>query len=86
MDKETSDIAAKALAKLNALVDSEEIVIFNKEEAKALREVASLWAQVKAAAALGGSIGSALKWTVVFGAAWAAFRAGFFDWMREGLD
>jgi hypothetical protein len=86
MDKKSADDAALVLAKLNKMIAEDQIVIFTPEEAKSLKEVATLWNQVKAAASLGVRVGSVMKWLVVIGASWAVIRAGLFDWIRVGVD
>lgn len=86
MDKEGADNAGAVLAKLNQMIDDGQIIIFTPDEAKSLKEVATLWNQVKAAASLGVKVGSVLKWVVVIGASWAVVKAGLFDWIKAGVD
>jgi len=86
MDKKTSDDAASALAKLKHLLEDDELVVFTPAQAKALIELASLWSQIKAVVSLGSAIGGGLKWLIVFAATWAAFKAGFLDWLKAGMD
>lgn len=85
MNKETVDDASTAIAKVIKMIDDDKMVIFTPSEAAALKEMALLWSQIKATVSLGSSIGSIMKWIVVFIAAWAALKAGFFDWIKEGL-
>jgi hypothetical protein len=86
MDKKGAYDAAAVLEKLNKMIDEDQIIIFTPDEAKSLKEVATLWNQVKAAASLGVRVGSVLKWVVVLGASWAVIRAGLFDWIRAGIE
>lgn len=86
MDEKTAKTAEIALQKLNQLIGDDEMIVFNKSEAAALREVATVWMQFRATIALGATIGGAVKWLVLILAAWAAFKAGLFTWLREGMD
>lgn len=72
-----------AIAKLNKM-DEADFIVFTKEEAKALREVAVWWTRLKGAAALGGAIGSIAKWGLLMAAFIAAMKAGALDWLLGG--
>lgn len=79
-DNKISDADA-AIEKINNLLNDSEVVIFSNEEADALKEVADAWKSAKGFVAIMRYTGSTLKWFVVFGATWAAFKAGFFDFL-----
>lgn len=86
MDKRTSDDVGAGLAKLSKAVDDGDIVIFTPSEAEAMRELAKFWNQIKSVVELGGTIGGFMKWVVVLAGSYMAIKAGFFDWVREGIQ
>ncbi|TCD15138.1 hypothetical protein [Oricola cellulosilytica] len=87
---------------LNRLVealDRREITIFSRDEAGALKEIATLsaedrealreitkfWRAAKGSAWLAGLLMSGLKWAAGLVAIWIAFKAGLLDWLRGEL-
>lgn len=90
MNTDDQKAAGSALLKLNKLIEDEEMIIFTPAEAKALKEVSTLWMQVQNAVALfsklGASMGSVVKWVIFMVMAWTAFKAGFLDWIKEAIN
>lgn len=82
-DDKISD-ADVAIEKINNLLNDSDVVIFTNEEADALKEVADAWKSAKGFVVIMRYTGSTLKWFVVFGATWAAFKAGLFDFLGGG--
>jgi len=76
-EKSTSGIVKKA-------EDIQEVEL-TESQALAIKEMANFWVQCKAAGNLGGKLGGILKWFVLFIAAWTAFKAGLFEWLKDGL-
>ena len=89
MKKDDIEYTDKALEKLKQLLDAgdapEDVVVFDKQEAEALREVAKAWAAAKGFVWIAGTVGNSLKWFLAFSAAWAAFKFGLFDWIKAGI-
>ncbi len=72
--------ADAAIEKINELLNNE-VTIFTTEEAEALKEVADAWQSAKGFVVVMRYAGSTLKWCVGFAVAWAAFKAGLFDFL-----
>lgn len=72
-----------AIEKLERL-QAGESVSFTEAEVEALREVALWWVRFKGAFAIGGILGSAFKWFLLFAAAIAATKAGLIEWLSGG--
>lgn len=85
MDEKAKSEADKALEKIVKMLDDKDVVIFTAEEAAALKEVARVWKAAEGAAYLLRGIRNSMIWLVAFFAAWAAIKAGFFEWLRAGL-
>lgn len=75
----------KAFDKLAKLLAEHEIETFTAEEAQALKEVAKVWRAIRGVVWLLGGSAQALKVAMVIVAGWAAFKMGFFEWVRDGL-
>lgn len=75
-----SDDEETAIAKLEG-IHANEFVLFSREEAETLKKVAKTYRQFEGAVAIGGALGSFLKWFVILGAGFAAIRAGLLDWL-----
>ena len=86
LDKKTLDDAASAAAILKTLLDDDDVTIFTREQAKALIEVAEGWNKIKGALAVGRAIGGGLKWFAAFAAAWIAFKAGIYDFVKTAAS
>jgi hypothetical protein len=71
---------AALIAKIENLPPGE-IIIFNRSEAEALREVATWWLRFRGAAQIGGVLGSAMKWAILFGVFLAALKSGLLDFV-----
>lgn len=82
MNHKESEDATHALEKLQQMIDRDELVIFTKDEAKALREVATIWGHIKSVVVLGGYLGNGLKWAVMIVALWIGFKSGVLDWIK----
>ena len=85
MKNDISDDADSAFEKLQIMIDDDKFHVFTKEEAKALREVATIWSQIKSFVVVGSAIGAALRWFVLLLAAWAAFKLGFIEWVQSAI-
>ena len=83
INKQTGEEAAHAFAKIQEMIEKDEIVIFTPSEAKALREVAVLWGHIKSVVVLGSAIGHGLKWLVMIIAIWLGFKSGVLDWIKS---
>lgn len=83
MNVKESDAAVGALKKIQKLIENDELTIFTRQEAKALREVATFWGQIKAVVVLGGALGRGLKWLVMIVAIWIAFKGGVLEWVKS---
>lgn len=79
MDKKTSETATQAMKKIQKMIDDGELVTVSAEEAAALRQMLTLWNQIKAAVTLGGFIGGFVKWIVGLLAMWLAFKSDMFQ-------
>ena len=79
----TVDDGEILIAKLQELKPGD-VVVFTKQEAEDLREMAIWWRRFKGAFAIGGAVGSAFKWFILFGAFIAAARAGMLDFLGIG--
>ena len=86
LDKKGAEDAAAVLEKLNKMIDEEQLILFTPDEAQSLKEVATLWNQVKAASSLGVRVGSVMKWIVAIGVSWAVLKGGLLDWIQAGVD
>lgn len=73
--------ADAAIEKINKLLEDSDVTIFTAEEAEALKEVADAWKSAKGFVVIMRYTGSTLKWCVGFAVTWAAFKAGFFDFL-----
>lgn len=80
----TSEEGDLLVAKIEDLKPGE-MVIFSRQEAEDLQEMALWWRRFKGAFAIGGVVGSAFKWFLLFGAFIAAARAGMLDWLGIGV-
>ena len=78
--------AENAIAKLNVLLDSENITIFTNDEAQALKEVAKAWRSGQGFIHIASLAGATLKWCVVIGVTWTAFKTGLFGLISENMD
>lgn len=72
-----------AVARLEELKPGE-IIVFDADEAQALKEVALWWRRFKGAFAIGGVVGSVAKWFLLFSAFIVAVRAGALDFLQSG--
>lgn len=81
-DKKDAD---SAIDKLNKLLDDEKITIFTNDEASALKEVAKAWRSAQGFLYITKLGGATLKWCVLIGAAWVAFKTGLFGFLKEGI-
>ena len=84
MTNKEIESARSALIKLKQQIDDGEMVVFDPEEAKALKEVATIFNRMKGAVWLAQILGASLKWTVGVGLAYAAFKIGLLDWVTKG--
>lgn len=75
-----------AIAKLNEILDAEQVTIFTNDEADALKEVANAWRSAQGFIRVTNLAGATLKWCVLLGVTWAAFKTGLFGFLQEGLD
>lgn len=73
--------ADAAIEKINSRLGGGDVVIFTNDEASALKEVAEAWKSAKGFVTIMRYTGSTLKWFVIFGVTWAAFKAGLFDFL-----
>lgn len=76
--------AESAVVKLEH-IHADDFVVFTSEEADALKEVAAWYRKVQGAVALGGVLGTFMKWLLLFVAFMAAVRAGLLDWLSEAI-
>ena len=83
MTKQELEDAQSALMKLRKQIDDGEMVVFDPAEAKALKEIASIFLKMKGAVWLAQILGASLKWTVGVGLAYAAFKLGLLDWLTK---
>lgn len=83
MNRRSTDKASEAIDKLVSMIEKKELTLFDKKEAEALKQMAKTWTQLSAVIALGGLIGSGLKWFVGIAAAWIVFKEGLFDLIRQ---
>lgn len=74
------------MEKFVKLVDSGDLVVFSKEEADALKRVASWVRAGETVGKIGGGLMSFAKWFVVIGGAYALFKAGLKDWLERLLS
>lgn len=61
------------------------VVYFTKSEARALHEIARYWQAGESVGFLAGKLAGITGYFAAGLVAWAAFKAGFFDWIRAGL-
>jgi len=81
-----NDAADKAIAKLNEMLDSDQITIFTADEADALKEVAKAWRSAQGFVYIASLAGATLKWCVAIGLAWAAFKTGLFGFFTANTN
>lgn len=84
MTKDELETARSALIKLKEQLDSGDMIVFEPEEAKALKEMATIFNRMKGAVWLAQVLGASLKWMVGFGLAYVAFKAGLLDFLSKG--
>lgn len=84
MTKTELESARSALIKLKEQIDSGDMVVFEPEEAKALKEMATIFNRMKGAVWLAQLLGASLKWIVGVGLAYVAFKAGLLDFLSKG--
>ena len=82
---EQNDIET-AIAKLNDLLDAEDVTLFTNDEAQALKEVANIWRSAQGFVQIAKLGGATLKWFVVLGVSWAAFKTGLFGFIKNGMQ
>ena len=83
MDESTGNAASEALQKIQKLIEDGELIMFTPEQAKGLKEVATIWGHIKSVVVLGGALGRGLKWLVMIVAIWAAFKGGLLEWIKS---
>ena len=74
-----------ALIKLREQIDSGNMIVFEPEEAHALREWAIVLINMRGVFWAFRLLGSSAKYFLALGLAWLAFKAGFFSWIKEGI-
>lgn len=84
MTKDELETARSALIKLKEQLDSGEMIVFEPDEAKALKEMATIFNRMKGAVWLARVLGASLKWMVGVGLAYIAFKAGLLDFLSKG--
>lgn len=76
-------IDPETISRILSKIGDDDVVIFNKEEADALREVAEFWLGWKAVGRFMGGVKKVLTfigWAIAF---WLALKAGAADWVRS---
>lgn len=84
--KEDLDKVEKALLKLEGFLTEQDGTLFDKEDGKALLEVAKFWRAARGTLWLLGGAGGGLKWVLTFAAILAAIKYGVLDWLQTALS
>lgn len=84
----STDLERQLVEVLEKMKDGDaqsDIVIFDKNQAEALKQVAEWWIAMRGLVKLGGVLGSSVKWFLVIIGGWVAIKAGFLDWVSLHL-